>query len=132
MSSKIMSAVLAGWCSWVLAACSHDFRLMQQEEYLSQYGDAIRWSQFWRVADFQSRPSSRQAVSDNLDQVQISSYTPLYRQEQDDGRLLLQTVEIRYIRKRDLLEHHLIDHQRWRFDTDQSRWLLESELPRFE
>ena len=131
MSPRIPSVLLAAY-SCVFTACSHDFRLMRLEERLGRYGDALRWGQFLQLAEFKPQGASPLAAPNPLDEVTISSYTPLYRQEMADGRQLIQTVDIRYVKKTDLAEHRLIDQQRWRYDDGTGTWMLDSDWPRFE
>jgi hypothetical protein len=45
------------------------------------------------------------------------------------GKVMMQTVEIRYIPPGSVVEKTVIDQQRWRFDEDDNRWVLESGLP---
>jgi hypothetical protein len=115
-----------------LAGCAHDFRLMKIEETLSSYGETIRWGLFQKATDFQAGPPAPFRDTEALKDIRVTSYNPLYRKEQDEGQILLQTVEIRYIHERDLMERTLTDNQRWRFDKKEDRWLLETGLPPFE
>lgn len=119
-------------CSLVLTACSHDYHLMKVEEQLGSYGAAIRWSLFKRAMNFYAKPPSPMPDWQALKNIKVTGYQPLFRDEPGDGNVVLQTVEIRYVHLDDVVERTLTEEQHWRYDDDQSRWLLESGFPAFK
>ncbi len=118
-------------CGLALSACSHDYQLMRMEEQLNGYGGAIRWSLFKRAMDYFA--DSPMAAPDwrALQKVKVTSYQPIFRDSLSDGKIVLQSVEIRYLPPDSVVEKTLTDEQRWRYDEEKGRWLLETGLPKF-
>jgi hypothetical protein len=116
----------------VLTACSHDYRLMKLEEQLGGYGATIRWGLFQRALEYMARDPNPLPDFRELKSIQVTSYQPVFRKEDSDGKSLRQIVEIRYINMENLLENNLVDEQIWTYDEDKDRWRLESGLPRFD
>lgn len=100
---------------------------------LSDYGNAIRWSEFekaWQYIDPALR--DEQALSDleleRFKQVQITGYDVKRAGPGADG-MVEQTVEIRLVNRNTQIERSVIDHQRWRWDAQAKRYWLVSGLP---
>lgn len=117
--------------SLTLSACSHDYQLMRMEEQLNSYGGVIRWSLFKRALDYYARPPSPPPDWQALRDVKVTYYQPLFRDALNEGKIILQTVEIRYLYK-GVVEHTLTDEQRWEYDENKSRWLLATGFPNFK
>jgi len=101
------------------------------EEALNGYGSAIRWGVFQKAWDFQADKQKPAPDFKALKNIKVTAYDTVFRSVQDEGKTVLQTVEIRYIDNRNLVERDLTDEQRWRFDIEKSRWVLESDFPAF-
>jgi hypothetical protein len=104
---------------------------MKMEEQLNGYGGAIRWGLFKRAMEYSAGPSIPAPDWRALQNVKVTSYQPIFRDTFPSGKIVLQTVEIRYVRADDIVERTLTDEQRWRYDEEKGRWLLETGLPRF-
>jgi hypothetical protein len=115
-----------------LAACSHDLGLMKQDEMLTGYEAAVRFGMWEKAAQYQQpgRYSEQDIV--RLRGYHVTSYEVRDQDRPGPGNVLLQTVEIRYLRPDELSEHSVLDRQMWRFDADRDRWLLETGLPNLE
>ena len=131
MAFSRLSRALALVTSVLLAACSHDYQLMKTEEQLHGYEAAIRWNLFKRAMDYLASPPTPSPDWRALDQIKVTGYKATFRDLFPSGKFLLQTVEIRYLPAGSVVERTLIDEQRWRFDEDRDRWLLETGLPKF-
>lgn len=118
--------------SLLLAACSHDYQLMKMEEQLNGYAGAIRWSLFKKSLDYYARPPSPLPDWQALRDIKVTYYQPLFRDVLSDGNLVLQTVEIRYVRGNQMIERTITEEQRWRHDEEKGRWLLETGFPAFK
>ncbi|MGX2042011.1 hypothetical protein ACWJKU_18080 [Methylocaldum sp. MU1018] len=129
---RIFKAVSGLACCLALAACANDLGLMKMEETLNNYGSAIRWGLFQKAWDFQADKQKPAPDFDALKNIKVTAYDSVFRSEQDEGKAVLQTVEIRYIDNQDLVERSLTDEQKWRFDVEKKRWLLESPFPQFK
>lgn len=117
--------------SLLLAGCSHDYQLMKTEEQLNGYGAAIRWNLFKRAVDYLAEPPHPPINWRELDKLKVTGYKPTFRDLYPSGMYATQTVEIRYIPADSVVEQTLIDEQRWRFDENRDRWVLDSGLPKF-
>lgn len=124
----------AVWFALVLqlGACSHDYQLMKAEEQFNAYGAAIRWNLFKRAVDYLATPPDPPLDWQLLKNVKVTGYRVEFRDLYPSGKVATQTVEIRYLPPDSVVELRLIDEQRWRFDDQRDRWLLESGLPRFK
>lgn len=67
-----------------------------------------------------------------LKEIKVTGYQPVSRDLLDDDTTVLQTVEIRYVKGDGVVVRTLIDEQRWRYEDETGRWLLESEFPKFQ
>lgn len=115
-----------------LAGCSHDLQLMKMEEQLNGYGGAIRWSMFKKAMDYYAAPLKSQPDWQALHDIKVTYYQPAFRDMSDDGKMVLQTVEIHYVGADGVVERPLTDEQVWLYNEDKGRWLLSSGFPRFK
>ncbi|WP_166642608.1 hypothetical protein [Methylocaldum gracile] len=118
--------------SFTLVACAHDMRVMKMEEALNSYGSAIRWGAFQKAWDFQTDKQKRAPDFKALKNIKVTGYDSVFRTVQNEGTIVLQTVEIRYIDNERLVEKSLTDEQKWHFDVEKKQWLLDSSFPKFE
>jgi hypothetical protein len=102
---------------------------MKMEEHVSGYGSAIRWNLFKKAVAYLDPPPLQTPDWKRLAENKVTSYSPQFRDLLPSGKVMMQTVEIRYIPPGSVVEKTVIDQQRWRFDEDDSRWVLESGLP---
>jgi hypothetical protein len=116
----------------MLTGCAHDYLLMKTEEQLNGYAAAIRWNLFKRAVDYLATPPNPSPNWQALDQIKVTGYKATFRDLLPSGKIALQTVEIRYLTGGGVVEKTLIDEQRWRFDDNRDRWLLETGLPKFK
>jgi hypothetical protein len=106
-----------------------------QDETLSAYGTAIRWSEFdaaWSHVDPALRlkqPLTELELA-RFKQIQVTGYEVKSRDIAPDGAIL-QTVEIRLINKNTQLERIVTDHQSWWWDEPNGVLWLTSGLPDF-
>lgn len=129
--STIQKIGLACLCLATLACNGTQTQLMKRDETLNSYGGAIRWGAFERAADFQSRVDNAPLDMNILKDIHVTAYDPVFKKEQDEGKTVRQTVEIRYFHEQTGVEKTLTDHQIWRFDEEKDAWHLETPLPRF-
>lgn len=122
--------------SAVLSACgSTPGKLNPRDDALTNYGVAIRWSEFEDAIGFiDPAVRSQQLVSDlereRLKQIQVTGYEVKSRQPQADGSIE-QRVEIRLISKNTQIERIVTDRQLWRWDPEAKRYWLTTGLPDF-
>ncbi|HWP01157.1 MAG TPA: hypothetical protein VNL74_11150 [Methylococcus sp.] len=116
----------------LLTACSHDLGLMKQDEALTGYETAVRFGLWEKAAQYQQPARRSERDIARLRGYHVTGYEVRYQDRASSGNLLLQTVEIRYLRPDELSERSMIDRQVWRFDADRDRWWLETDLPNLE
>lgn len=116
----------------LLTACSHDYQLMKTDEQLNGYGAAIRWNMFKRAVNYLATPPHPSPNWKELDQLKVTAYKTTFRDLYPSGKFASQTVEIKYIPAGSVVEKTITDEQRWRFDDNQDRWVLETGLPKFK
>lgn len=134
MKKRARIWAVAAWLGLgpALPACTHDYQLMRMDEQLNGYAGAIRWSLFKKSLDYYARPPSPLPDWQALKDIKVTYYQPLFRDVLDEGKVVLQTVEIRYVRGNQMVERSLTQDQRWRYDEDKNRWLLETGFPVFK
>ena len=113
----------------VLSACAHDMDLMKLEEQVGGYGAAIRWNLFKKAVNYLDPPPEHMPDWKALANLKVTSYNVQFRELMPSGKVMMQTVEIRYLPARGVVEKVAIDQQRWHLDEDSGRWLLETGLP---
>ena len=120
----------------LLAGCPDGMsRKPTPDNLLSDYGAAIRWSEFDKAVDFVDPAlRSAQALTDlereRFKQLQVSGYEVKDRENAADGSVT-QVVEIHLVNRNTQVERTVIDHQSWRFDPAAKRLWLTSGLPDF-
>lgn len=99
---------------------------------LNSYAGAIRWGEFQKAQEFQ-RPSKRSPLDlEWLKNIHVSSYEVTYKKEGLNDNIREQTVKIRYFIENSGVEKSVTDQQFWRFDEEQNKLMLESDLPNFQ
>lgn len=120
----------------LLAACSSSpSRMNPRDIALTNYGVALRWSEFEQALGFVHPAVRAQAPLTELErerfkQIQVTGYDVKTRTLQPDGSIL-QTVEIRLISKHTQVERTVIDHQSWTWDPITEAYWLSSGMPDF-
>ena len=95
---------------------------------------AIRWGEyeaaygFKRLPDINTKPPDFQDMRD----IKVTSYRVKQTLISEDEMVVIQLVDIKYNRRRNVTVKTLTDHQRWEFDSEKKRWYLLSDLPNFE
>jgi hypothetical protein len=118
----------------MLAACTANPVEKSKTETLEQYETIVRWSQWDAAADFISpeymveHPISRLEM-DRLRLFRVTSYTLRSAAVFDEGRTVMQTVEIKMFNSQQAVERTVLQEQEWRYNEERKRWLLHSGLP---
>ena len=110
-------------------------RMNSKDDALTDYGVAIRWSEFDQAESFLDPALREQQPLTDLDRerfklIQITGYEVKSRQVEADASIT-QTVEIRVVTRNTQLEHVITDHQSWRWEPLAKRYWLTSGLPDF-
>lgn len=118
----------------LLTACPKTKEESDLSDTLIQYDTVIRWAQWDAAVDFiapeylEENPISRLDL-DRLRLFKVTQYTVRSSVQVDEGKGLLQEVEIRMFNKNRARELSVIDEQYWKYDAKRERWLLHSGLP---
>jgi len=117
-----------------VSACAANQMDKSRSEVLKQYETMVRWSQWDAAAAFvapeylEQHPITRLDM-DRLRLFRVTQYTLRSARFENDGKTLLQTVEIRMFNTNQAVERTIIDQQEWRYDAHAQSWRLHSGLP---
>ena len=118
----------------LLTACPKTKEESDLSDTLLKYDTVIRWSQWDAAVDFispeymEDHPISRLDL-DRLRLFRVTQYTVRSAVNVDDGKGLVQEVEIKMFNKNQARERAVLDEQYWKYDEERERWLLHSGLP---
>lgn len=116
----------------IFSACAHDLGLMKMEEQVNAYGAAIRWNQIKKAVGCLAVPPDRAPDWKRWKDIRVTAYRVVSRERSEAGGVLTQHVEISYLPPDSVVEKTVADVQRWRFDDDRNRWVLDSGLPHLD
>jgi hypothetical protein len=103
-------------------------------ETLEQYAIIIRWAQWDAAVDYVSmeyqveHPITRLEL-DRLRLFRVTQYIIRSSIPIDEGKGMVQIVEVRMFNKNQARERSIIDEQLWKFNEETERWQLHSGLP---
>lgn len=118
----------------LLTACPKTKEESDLSDTLLKYDTVVRWAQWDAAVDFVSpeyleeHPVTRLDL-DRLRLFRVTQYTVRSAVNVDDGKGLVQEVEIRMFNKNQARERIVLDEQYWKYDEERERWFLHSGLP---
>lgn len=118
----------------LLTACPKTKEESDLADTLLKYDTIVRWAQWDAAVDFiapdymEENPITRLDL-DRLRLFKVTQYTVRSSVQVDEGKGLLQEVEIKMFNKNRAREVSVIDEQYWKYDDERSRWFLHSGLP---
>jgi len=118
----------------LLTACPKTKEDKDLSETLLQYDTVVRWAQWDAAVDFVSpdyleeHPVTRLDL-DRLRLFRVTQYSVRSAIPTDEGKGLIQVVEIKMFNKNQARERIVIDEQVWKYDEELQRWHLHSGLP---
>jgi len=130
----ILRTLLAIGLTAMLTACPDTREQNDLADTLTQYETLVRWAQWDAALDFlapdylEEHPVSRLDL-DRLRLFTVTQYTVRSAIQADDGKGLVQIVEIKMFNKNQARERTITDEQYWRYDDEFKRWQLHSGLP---
>jgi len=125
-----LTVALAG----LLTACPQSRKEQGLTDVLKKYEITVRWAQWDTAVGYiapeylEEHPISRLDM-DRLRLFRVTQYTPRSSLPVDDGKGLMQVVEIHMFNKNQARERTIIDRQYWKYDEKRHTWLLHSGLP---
>lgn len=133
MKLFLRTIVLLGLTA-LLTACPKTKEETDLSDTLLQYDTVIRWAQWDAAVDFvapdylEEHPVTRLDL-DRLRLFRVTQYVVRSAVPFDNGKGLIQVVEIKMFNKNQARERTVIDEQEWKYDEERERWLLHSGLP---
>jgi len=130
----ILRTLLALGIAGMLAACPQSREDKNLSETLDQYETIVRWAQWDAAANFIAKeyllenPITRLDL-DRLRLFRVTQYLVRSSVPVDQGKGLMQVVEIRMFNKNQARERSIIDEQYWKYNEETRRWKLHSGLP---
>jgi hypothetical protein len=118
----------------LLTGCPKTKEEQGLSDTLLQYDTIIRWAQWDAAVDFiapeylEEHPVTRLEL-DRLRLFRVTQYLVRSAVPFDDGKGLIQIVEIKMFNKNQARERSIIDEQEWKYNEETERWLLHSGLP---
>ena len=118
----------------LLTACPKTKVESDLSDTLLKYDTVVRWAQWDAAVDFVSpdyleeHPVTRLDL-DRLRLFRVTQYTVRSAVNVDEGKGLVQEVEIKMFNKNQARERTVHDQQYWKYDEVRERWLLHSGLP---
>lgn len=120
----------------LLAACpAPQAGATRRDNALTDYGVAIRWSEFVAAYEFVDPALREQQPLSDLErerfkQIKVTGYEVKEKALAADGSIT-QTVEIRLVNQHTQIERSISDRQVWRWDVQGKQLWLTSGLPDF-
>ena len=133
MKSILRTILLLGLAT-LLTACPKTKEETDLSDTLLQYETIIRWAQWDAASDFlapeylEENPVSRLDL-DRLRLFRVTQYTVRTAVPVDEGKGLMQVVEIKMFNSNQARERSIIDEQYWKYNEERERWLLHTGLP---
>jgi hypothetical protein len=130
----ILRTILLLSLAILLAGCPKTKEDKDLSETLKQYETIVRWAQWDAAVDFVSmeyqeeHPITRLDL-DRLRLFRVTQYLVRSSAPIDEGKGLIQVVEIRMFNKNQARERSIIDEQYWKYNKETERWKLHSDLP---
>ena len=118
----------------LLTACPKTKEESDLSDTLLRYDTVIRWAQWDAAVDFISpdylaeNPVTRLDLG-RLRLFKVTQYTVRSAVPVDEGKGMLQEVEIKMFNKNRAREKSVIDEQYWKYDEERERWFLHTGLP---
>ena len=130
----ILNTILMLGMAALLSACPQTKEDKDLTDTLQQYETIVRWAQWDAAIDFVSmeyqkeHPISRLEL-DRLRLFRVTQYSVRSAAPVDEGKGLIQVVEIRMFNKNQARERSIIDEQYWKYDKERERLYLHTGLP---
>ena len=117
----------------LLSACATtSARMDSLDRTLKDYDRAIRWGQFDAVYAFRKWEDDQRPVAPkSLQNLRVTQYKVLSSDLSIDKLSYTQVVKIHYYLLDSPRERQVTDRQKWKYDEEQKRWWLISEIPAF-
>ena len=117
-----------------LGCAAGDQRDRALQDTLDAYQALIRWGDFGGAMLFvhpDHIPEQREAelIMERFAQIQINGYAVKSRSPGPDENTYLQTAEISFANRHNMVVRTTHDPQVWRWQQDRERWMLVSGLP---
>ena len=127
------------FCVMIGLVCSctsikHASLMDEFDETMSLYRQTLMDSDFESALLFAGEDTS---TTPDADLGELENFNVVYCEVKkmkwsEDHTRVWQQMAISYYNKKTMIHHDLVDHQKWRYDAQNERWLLESGLPQLK
>src|SRR5210317_2065824 len=133
MNTTIRTLVMLGMAV-LISGCPQTKEDKSLSETLQQYETIVRWAQWDAAAYFVSMEYQEEHPITSLEVerlrlFRVTQYLVRSSVPVDEGKGLVQVVEIRMFNKNQARERTIIDEQYWKYNEETERWKLHSGLP---
>jgi len=133
MRKVLLTLFMLGFTA-MLSGCPQTKENKDLSDTLQQYETIVRWAQWDAAVDFVSRAYQQENPITRLDLdrlrlFRVTQYLVRSAEPVDQGKGLIQVVEIRMFNKNQARERSIVDEQHWKYNEKTKRWLLHSGLP---
>jgi uncharacterized protein YceK len=120
----------------LLSGCATDIRNEALTRTTAGYGSSIRWGDWESAQGFIDKDYAAEHPLSSIDQgrlgqLRITGYDDGAGPRPDGDNEVVQVVQINVVNINTQAERTVIDHQRWRYDTEKKKWWLMTGLPDF-
>ncbi len=131
-----MTKCVLSFCVLLLIGCTTFAVRKQQEQFeiaSHVYEQALLLGKYEVANGFRKEQASgnKPLNFERLRKIKVTSYELRAIKVTKDKSLVNQTVEIKYYHLDYLIEKTIIDKQRWKYNSVEKRWYLQSGLPDF-
>jgi hypothetical protein len=131
-----MTKCVLSFCVLLLIGCSTFATRKQQEQFeiaSHVYEQALFLGKYEVANGFRKEQTSENKTLnfERLKKIKVTSYELRAIKVSKDQSLVNQTVEIKYYHLDYLIEKTITDKQRWKYNSAEKRWYLQSGLPDF-
>jgi hypothetical protein len=120
----------------LLSGCATDVRNEALTNATNAYASAVRWgdwdgAQSFIDKDYAAEHPLSSIESSRLQQLRITGYDEGAGPRPDGDNEVVQVVQVNVVNINTQSERTVVDHQRWRYDTEKKKWWLMTGLPDF-
>ena len=128
LATLVLSIVLSTGCA------TGDKNMQTLQDTLDAYKALIRWGEFNAAMQFlhpdhMPKPRDVELIMKRFEQIQVNGYVVKSQSPSGDVNTFLQTAEISFANRHNMVVRTIDDHQVWRWEPESERWMLISGLP---
>lgn len=120
----------------LLSGCASDVRNEALTNTTNAYASAVRWNDWEGAQSFIDKDYAAEHPLNSVDQgrlgqLRVTGYDEGGGPRPDGDDEVVQVVQVNVVNVNTQAERTVVDHQRWRYDTEKKKWWLMTGLPDF-